>query len=167
MSCPAQTPMNETPGMGKDAGAVAVLSGHSTRTCGGFGGRRINGEPCSQAVPEGRERCPWHPAGLTPEQEAENRRELAARGGVASHAPKRAPGSAPDPRFDEPPKIIRWCERTAGAVARGEYTDYKGLEAQLKLARLALDALGIQALDQLDKLEALVRGRLAGTGGAA
>ena len=151
--------------MGVDTGAVAILSGHSTRTCGGFGGRTLAGEPCGQAVPEGRERCPWHPAGLTPEEEAENRRVLAAKGGVASHAPKRAPGSAADPDFSAPPKIIRWAEKTAGGVLRGELTDYRAIEAALKLARLALDALGIQALDQLDKLEALIRGRLAGASG--
>ncbi len=151
---------DERPEQGTDAPALAVLSGHSKRTCGLFGGRKVTGEPCGQAVPLDRERCPWHPVGLTPDEEAKHRSAVAAEGGRRSRLPKRAPGSAPDPHFDTPPKIVRWCEKTTGEVLRGTLTDYKALDASVRLARLALDALGVQALDQLDQLERLVRNRL-------
>lgn len=158
---------DQTPERGVDAPAVALISASSTRTCGDFGGRTIAGQPCAQNLgPDpGRTRCAFHPD-LPPEGIAAVRAELARKAGIAARTPHRAPGSAPDPDFSAPPKIIRWAEKTAGGVLRGELTDYKGLEATLKLARLALDALGIQALDQLDKLEALIRGRLTGAGGA-
>jgi hypothetical protein len=81
-------------------------------------------------------------------------------------APKRLKRTAADPNFDKPEKIVKWCELMAGKIQRGEYTDFRALDPQLKLARLALDALGLSALEQLDQLERLLRNRLGGAGAA-
>jgi len=152
--------IDRDPEMGVDAGAVKVFAGSTKRRCGDFGGLRMDGTKCEHPIPAGRERCPWHPADVSPEEAAKIRRDLAAKGGRNSREPRRAHGSAPDPKFDAPDKIIRWAEKTAGGVLRGELTDYRSIEAALKLARLALDSLGVKALEQLDQLEALVRNRL-------
>jgi hypothetical protein len=112
-------------------------------------------------------RCPYHPEGVEGDALKAHLSTWGRLGSDHAKRPKRLHRKAGDPRWRSTDELIGWCELTAGKVSRGEFTDYKGLEAEMKLARLALDALGIQALDQLDKLETLIRGRLAGTGGAA
>lgn len=155
-----------SPEMGVETGAVAVLAVPRTVTCGDHGGRRKDGQPCGQKVWGGRTRCPYHPEGV--EGDA-LKAHLSAWGRVGSdHAkrPKPLHRKAGDPQWRSTDELIGWCEVMGGKVSRQEYTDWRALDAQMKLAKLALESLGLQALDQLDQLERLVRSRL-GSGAAA
>ena len=160
--------MSETFEKGIDTPAVAALPASGIRRCGNYGGRAKDGMPCQQIIPDNRERCAWHPASaITLEEQQAAGNKFAAVGREAKLTPKRLRRTAADPRFGTPAQIVAWAEAMTGRVARGEFTDYRGLDAQLKLARLALDALGVAALEQLDKLEQLVRNRLQGGGAPA
>jgi hypothetical protein len=154
---------DETSKPPSDALALVALPGSRIRLCGDDGGRGKGGGPCAQPVFNGRLRCAWHPRAVDgdPEASAAHRSAFAAEGREAQRT-KRSPQirRSGDPRFTAPTDVLRWCEATAGAVRRGEHKDYKALDAELRVVRLALDALGVQALDSLAELEQLVRGRL-------
>ncbi len=145
-----------------DTPAFAALPGAGMVTCGAHGGRGKDGTPCAQPVFGSRRRCVWHPEALDgdPEAATAHRSAMGRIGSNAAKAPKRLDRKTGDPNYDSPAAIGAWCALMAGKVSRGDYTDYKALDAQLKLARLALDALGVGALNDLADLEALVRGRL-------
>jgi len=154
----------DTPGTGSETGVDApslfALPGGGKSTCGAHGGRTLDGSLCAQPVWPPKTRCLWHPAGLDEAAAAVHRSEMARRGGLAALTPKRLEGRAGDPDFSSTGAIVAWCALMAGKVGRGEFTDYKALDAQTRLARLALDSLGVAMLDSLAELEQLVRGRL-------
>jgi hypothetical protein len=157
---------HEGPVRGSDASSLVVVPMHGKSTCGAHGGVAQDGSPCSQPVFNGRRRCGWHPEGLDGDAAAAHRAELARKGGLTTMAPKRLKRTAADPHFNKPEQIIAWCELMAGKIQRNEFSDYKALEQLLKLARLALDALGLAALEQLDALERLLKTRLGASGAA-
>lgn len=146
-----------------DAPALVSLLGVLIERCGDRGGRTLDGKPCSQQLRGGRTRCPYHPESVDDDPEAARAHRVAFA--LAANEAKRTKRSPQQrvkaaPRFAVPADVLRWCEATAGAVRRGEHKDYKALDAELRVVRLALDALGVQALDSLAELEQLVRGRL-------
>lgn len=149
------------PGNPTDAGSVAALPTSSTRRCGDYGGVTDHGKPCRQALPPERSRCPYHPEG-TPE--AVEAARVAFRF-VGQETRARNVANTPDiknPDFTDTTKIIKWCQVVAGMVLRGELTDLRRVDMSVKVARLALDALGVGSLAQLDQLERLIRSRMAG-----
>src|SRR5207249_8030092 len=100
--------------------------------------------PCEQLVEPGRPRCCWHPleeSGVTEEQRAEQRRELATRGSVQArlNVMLSLPPETPDPVYRTPADVIAFAERTAGQVLRRELDTRLAAEAR-ENAALALKA---------------------------
>jgi hypothetical protein len=153
-----------------DAPALVALPPRGTWTCGDVGpagepgGLTRDGAPCGQGVAKQGDRCGIHPRHVDddPAAAAAYRREFSQRGVRARLTPRRLESRADDPDFSSPAAIVTWCALMAGKVSRGEFTDFKGLDQQTKLARLALDSHGVAALEQLDQLEKMVRARIAG-----
>jgi hypothetical protein len=152
-----------------DALALVALPGSGRLTWGQHGGRTLSGNPCGQTAAAG-ERCGHHPAHLDADPEgAAAHRAAFSRSGVDGRLAKRSPQQRQrtDPHFTSTEDVLRWAEATMGAVRRKEYADWRAIDAELKLARLVLDALGQAQLDALADLERLVRSRLEGGRSAA
>jgi len=114
--------------------------------CGDKGHVTAAGQPCGQVIAADAPGCIWHTG--TPEQ----RHAFALKGGFASRLLKihALPVGTPDPRFATREEIVRWAERVAGQVMRGELDPKLAAEAR-QLAGLAL------AVRQQESLEALAR----------
>jgi len=134
--------------------------------CGDSGGRTLAGAPCEQLVEQGRPRCCWHPleeSGVTEEQRAEQRRELATRGSVQArlNVMLSLPPETPDPVYRTPADVLAFAERTAGQVLRRELDTRLAAEAH-ENAALALKAMELTAWATIEALRRSVLGRRRG-----
>lgn len=114
-------------------------------------GHQLCGQPTAEGTPcQQRHPCLWHGPGVT----AEDRRELARRGGLAARW-KTLPPDTPAPSFDSREAIVRFAEEHARLVLTGQLEPKLAAEAR-GFALLALTAHELAALDRLERLEKIV-----------
>lgn len=116
--------------------------------CGDRGHRTAAGEPCQQNIGARATGCLWH------SRDAEGRRLLALKGGIASRMKTALPSSYQVPAFADPEAIVSFAQELA-RMALTEDVD-RGRVAEARLAAgLALSAHTAQTQARL--VEALLR----------
>ena len=116
--------------------------------CGDRGHLTAAGEPCQQTIGVRAAACVWH------SRDAEGRRLLALKGGIASRMRTALPSTYQVPEFASPESIVGFAQELA-RMALTEDVD-RGRVAEARLAAgLALSAF--QARSQERLVEALLR----------
>jgi len=143
--------------MGINAGSVAVLSGDMKQPL-----RRCSEPGCEVPEkfikfggPDGRWWCISH----APDQRPKLRASLRGAESTRRRKIKCMPSDTPTPDWSTPKAIRGWLEDRAGRIERGEL-DQRVVPA--KLAEIAKATHDSEALEKLDGLEALIKGRLLG-----
>jgi hypothetical protein len=116
--------------------------------CGDKGHLTATGQPCGQVIAPDAPACIWH------SRDAEGRRLLAMRGGIASRMRSALPESTPEPPFDSPDSIVAWSQQMA-KVALTQDVDPRRMAEARGFAQLALSALSAKTQQQL--VDALLR----------
>lgn len=123
--------------------------------CGDRGFLTAAGQPCGQTIGARASACLWH------SRNAEERRALALRGGIASRMRSALPATTPEPPFDTPESIVAWAQRMARSALVDDVDPRRLAEAR-GFAQLALSALSTKAQAQLvDALLKLEHGGVA------
>jgi hypothetical protein len=116
--------------------------------CGDRGHVGRDGQPCGQVISTSAQACVWH------SRDAEGRRLLALKGGIASRMRSALSASTPEPPFDSPESIVAWSQRMAHTALTQDVDPRRMAEAR-GFAQLALSALSAKPRPQL--VDALLR----------
>jgi len=116
--------------------------------CGDKGHLTATGAPCGQTIAASAAGCLWH------SRDAEGRRLLALKGGIASRMRTALPVSYQIPEFSDPDAIVRFAQELA-RVALKEDVDLRRVAEARGAAGLALSAHAARAQQQL--VDALLR----------
>lgn len=140
--------------MGVDADSVRQDSEAAKRLGEGCSepGCRVPPEWATFKGPDGRRWCISHNPDPLPKR-------LATSRGAERLRRKFMPPDTPTPDWSSPKAIRAWLEDRAGRIERGEL-DQRVVPA--KLAEIAKATHDSEALEKLDGLDALIRGRLTG-----
>jgi hypothetical protein len=122
--------------------------------CGDRGHVNAEGQPCQQTIGVRAAACIWH------SRDAEGRRLLALKGGIASRMRSALPATTPEPPFDSPENIVAWAQQMAHAALTQDVDPRRMAEAR-GFASLALGALSAKTQQQL--VDALLRLEHGGT----